>query len=190
MKLIFFINKVSGITFSNETISHDTRSMYHGRWYLMQPFWARPSALQGSGQAMIDEYESQLSSPSSSPTNLPFFKKNKMDGTLRQLTRKKRKALQATQSDLLKQCTKPRPRLPTQESTSTLCAIFLSHLDCTSLEPDALKCVDDASNLFFFRNAHPHLLWGATPNDWPMSWMPYQWRCSSRASKGVIPKQR
>ena len=116
----------------------------------MQPFWARPSALQGSGQAMIDEYESQLSSPSSSPTNLPFFKKNKMDGTLRQLTRKKRKALQATQSDLLKQCTKPRPRLPTQESTSTLCAIFLSHLDCTSLEPDALKCVDDVSNLFFF----------------------------------------
>mmetsp|Transcript_11383 Transcript_11383/g.17384 ORF Transcript_11383/g.17384 Transcript_11383/m.17384 type:complete len:153 (+) Transcript_11383:227-685(+) len=115
----------------------------------MQPFWARPSALQGSGQAMIDEYESQLSSPSSSPTNLPFFKKNKMDGTLRQLTCKKRKALQATQSDLLKLCTKPRPRLPTQESTSTLCAIFLSHLDCTSLEPDALKCVDDASNLFF-----------------------------------------
>eukprot|EP00573_Skeletonema_grethae_P007678 CAMPEP_0201693404 /NCGR_PEP_ID=MMETSP0578-20130828/6017_1 /ASSEMBLY_ACC=CAM_ASM_000663 /TAXON_ID=267565 /ORGANISM="Skeletonema grethea, Strain CCMP 1804" /LENGTH=731 /DNA_ID=CAMNT_0048178931 /DNA_START=32 /DNA_END=2224 /DNA_ORIENTATION=- len=149
----FFINKVSGITFPNETISDDTRSTNDGG-IQCSPFGPDQLPYMVPVQRSTN-MNLNLSSLPTSPTNLPFFEKNKLKYTLRQRTRTKVKDLKKRkdpptpqQSDLSKLWSKPTPRLPPQEST--LCAIFLTHSDGTSLEPDDLQMEDDTSNLFFF----------------------------------------
>lgn len=169
---LFFINKVSGITFPNETISDDTRSVNDGG-IQCSPFGPDQVPYRVPVQRSKN-MNLNLLSLSTSPTK-PFFIKNGLKDTLRQRTRtklkdrKKRKVPHPPQqSELSKLWMKPTPRLPTLESK--VCAIYLTNSDGTSLKPDDLQMEDDASNLFFFPSPSSsggcQEFYGISPNDY------------------------
>ena len=147
---LFFVNKVSGNTFPNETISDDTRSTRDGG-IQCSPLGPDkiPFRIPVDRKRNVNVNIANL--PSCHPDVEPFFKKNSSKSTFHQRERKRvksTKSVSAPQSDLSKHWAKAPPRLPSP--TSPLTAIFVFNSDGSSLSPNNLLSMDDAYDQFFF----------------------------------------
>lgn len=147
---LFFVNKVCGNTFPNETISDDTRSTKDGGIQCSpsgpdQTPFIIPVERSRNGNVNLSNL------PTCPPNVAPFYEKNMSKSKSLQRSRKRAKSTKSItepQSHLSKHWSKPPPRLPSP--TSPLTAIFVYNSDGTRLHPNNLLSMDDASNQFFF----------------------------------------
>ncbi len=144
---LFFVNKVSGNTFPDQTISDETRSSRDGG-IQCSPLGPDKTPFSVPVEFLSNVNVNLSNLPPCPPGVAPFFKMNSSKDKYRQRSRKRAKSIAGPQSDVSKEWAKPPPRLPSH--TSPLTAIFVYNSDGSSLTLDNLQNMDDASNQFFF----------------------------------------